>query len=246
MIYIGDVAELRAVRTEEASIEVGAAVSLADGYAALVRHYPMLSEMAERFGSPPVRHSGTLVGNLANGSPIGDSMPILIALGASVMLRRGERRRSMPLEDLYLGYRKTALEPGELITSVTVPHAAPGRLIATYKVSKRIDQDIAAVCAAFALNVRDGQVSAPRIAYGGMAAIPQRARHVEDALAGAPWTLASIEAALPLLERDFQPITDMRASGAYRARVAANLLKRFFLEQSAAPPVLRVEALAAG
>jgi xanthine dehydrogenase small subunit len=246
MIYVGDVAELRQVHVEDTHTEIGAAVSLADGYGALVRHYPMLAEMAERFGSPPVRHSGTLVGNLANGSPIGDSMPILIALGATVKLRRGEHRRSMPLEDLYLSYRKTALQPGELITAVTVPHPTPGRLVATYKVSKRIDQDISAVCAAFALDVRGGKVSAARVAYGGMAAVPQRARQVEQALAGAAWSLAGIESAMPVLEKDFQPITDMRASGAYRRRVAANLLKRFFLEHSGGTVALRVEALAAG
>jgi xanthine dehydrogenase small subunit len=243
MIYIGDVAELRGIREDAGALEIGAAVSLADGYAALVERYPMLAEMAERFASPPVRHSGTLVGNIANGSPIGDSMPVLIALGASVTLLRGKRRRTLPLEDLYLGYRKTALEPGELVASVSVPLPVAGHIVATYKVSKRIDQDISAVCAAFALEIRDGKVSAARIAYGGMAAIPKRARQVEAALTGKAWSLASIEAAMPLFAKDFQPLTDMRASSAYRARVAANLLKRCFLEQEASTAPLRVEML---
>jgi xanthine dehydrogenase small subunit len=243
MIYIGDVADLRGIRVDEKVVEIGAAVSLADGYGALVERYPMLAEMAERFGSPPVRHSGTLVGNIANGSPIGDTMPILIALGASVMLLRGERRRAIPLEDLYLGYRKTALEPGEFVTAVRVPLPAPGRLVATYKVSKRIDQDISAVCAAFALEVRDGTVIDARIAYGGMAAIPKRARHVEAALAGKAWSLASVAAAIPLFAKDFQPLTDMRASSGYRERVAANLLKRCYLEHSASGAPLRIETL---
>jgi xanthine dehydrogenase small subunit len=243
MIYIGDVAELRGIREEGNAVEIGAAVSLADGYGALVERYPMLAEMAERFGSPPVRHSGTLVGNIANGSPIGDSMPILIALGASVMLLRGERRRAIPLEELYLAYRKTALEPGEFVTAVRVPLPAPGRLVATYKVSKRIDQDISAVCAAFALEVRDGTVIDARIAYGGMAAIPKRARHLEAALAGKAWSLASVAAAMPLLAKDFQPLSDMRASAAYRERAAANLLKRCYLEHSATGAPLRIETL---
>jgi xanthine dehydrogenase small subunit len=243
MIYIGDVTDLHGIRDDAGALEIGAAVSLADGYGALVERYPMLAEMAERFASPPVRHSGTLVGNIANGSPIGDSMPILIALGASVALLRGERRRTIPLEDLYLGYRKTALEPGELITAVRVPLPVPGRLVATYKVSKRIDQDISAVCAAFALEVRDGTVIDARIAYGGMAAIPKRARHVEAALAGKAWSLASVAAAMPLFAKDFQPLTDMRASSGYRERVAANLLKRFYLECNASAAPLRVEAL---
>jgi xanthine dehydrogenase small subunit len=129
--------------------------------------------------------------------------------------------------------------------AVSVPLPAPGRRVATYKVSKRIDQDISAVCAAFAIDVRDGMVSAARIAYGGMAPVPQRARHAEAALAGATWSLASIEAAMAALAKDFRPITDMRASAAYRERVAGNLLKRFFLEQSGTTAALRVEAVAA-
>jgi xanthine dehydrogenase small subunit len=246
ILYIGDAADLRQMRHEDSHLVIGAAVSLADGYAALVERHPMLAEMAQRFGSPPVRHSGTLVGNLANGSPIGDSMPILIALGASVSLRRGDRRRSLPLEDLYLGYGKKALEPGELIESVSVPDSVPGRFVSTYKISKRIDQDISAVCAAFALDVRAGQVTAARIAFGGMAPTPKRARQAEAALTGADWSLAGIEPAMAALAVDFQPISDMRASASYRTRVAANLLKRFFLEHSAAPGALRIEALVAG
>ena len=245
MIYVGDVAELRGVREDDGHLEIGAAVSLADGYDALVAHYPMLAEMAERFASPPVRHSGTLVGNLANGSPIGDSMPILIALGASVALRRGARVRTLALEDLYLGYRRTALEPGELIVSVSVPLPVPGRFIATYKVSKRIDQDISAVCAAFAVEVRDGNVGTARVAYGGMAAVPKRALNVERALVGSAWTAQTIESAMAALDRDYQPIADMRASADYRRRVAANLLKRFHLEHSGATAPLRIEALTA-
>lgn len=246
MIYIGDVAELQGIREAGGAIEIGAAVSLADGYGALVKRYPMLAEMAERFASPPVRHSGTLVGNIANGSPIGDSMPVLIALGASVTLVQGERRRTIPLEDLYLGYRKTALAPGELVANVSVPLPAAGRIIATYKISKRIDQDISAVCAAFALEVRDGKVAGARIAFGGMAATPKRAPQVEAALAGKAWSLENVEAAMAIFGKDFQPLTDMRASSRYRIRVAANLLKRFYLEHSGFEAALRVEALAAG
>jgi xanthine dehydrogenase small subunit len=246
LIYIGDVAELQGIREVDGMIEIGAAVSLADGYAALVERYPMLAEMADRFASPPVRHSGTLVGNIANGSPIGDSMPVLIALGASVTLIRGDQRRTIALEDLYLGYRKTALAPGELVAAVSVPLPSPGRLVATYKISKRIDQDISAVCAAFALDVREGMVVAARIAFGGMAAVPKRAALVEAALTGKAWSLASIEAAMASFEKDFQPLSDMRASSRYRIRVAANLLKRFYLEHSAFESPLRVEALAAG
>ena len=246
MLYIGEVEELRHATTQGADIVIGAAVSLADGYGEIVKHYPMLAELAERFASPPVRHSGTLVGNVANGSPIGDSMPILIALGAQVHLRRGNQSRSLEMEDLYLAYRKTAMQPGEFIASVSVPLPVAGRFVATYKVSKRIDQDISAVCAAFAIEVRDGRVAAARIAFGGMGPIPQRARKAEAALVGAAWSRAGIGAAMAALAEDFTPLSDMRASAAYRARVAANLLHRFHLEHSGTSTPLRVESLAVG
>jgi xanthine dehydrogenase small subunit len=244
MLYIGDVEELRHVTTQGPDIVIGAAVSLADGYAEVVKHYPMLTELADRFASPPVRHSGTLVGNVANGSPIGDSMPILIALGARVNLRCGKQSRSLPMEDLYLAYRKNAMQPGEFIASVSVPLPAAQKLVATYKVSKRIDQDISAVCAAFAIEVRDGKVAAARIAFGGMGPVPQRARMAEAAITGATWSRAGIDAAMAALASDFTPLSDMRASAAYRARIAANLLHRFFLEHSGTTTPLRVEAIA--
>jgi xanthine dehydrogenase small subunit len=150
-------------------------VSLTDAYAAIVQRYPMLAELAGRFGSPPVRNSGTLCGNLANGSPIGDSMPVLIALGAEVVLRRGDAERAVPLESLYRAYRETTLAKGEFLRAVRIPLPRPDRLVGTYKGSKRFDQDISALCAGFAITVRSGTVTEARIAYGGMAAIPKRA-----------------------------------------------------------------------
>jgi xanthine dehydrogenase small subunit len=222
------------LREADDVLEIGAAASLTDAYAAIVARYPMLFELAERFGSPPVRNAGTFGGNVANGSPIGDSMPFLLVLGATVAMRRGDRRRELPLEAFYLGYQKKALEPGEFLEAVRVPLPRPGRLFASYKISKRFDQDISAVCAAFAVDVDDGRVAAVRIAFGGMAAIPQRATQTEVALAGKPWTRQSVLAALPALERDYKPISDMRASSGYRLRVARNLLQRFFLEHDGA------------
>jgi xanthine dehydrogenase small subunit len=227
LIYLGDVEGLDRIEEREGKLEIGAAASLADGYAALVARYPMLAELASRFGSPPVRHSGTLCGNVANGSPIGDSMPILIALGAEVVLRRGSAERVLALEDLYLGYRKTALASGELVRAVRVPLPQPGRRVATYKISKRFDQDISSVCAGFAVTLKDGVVAEARIAYGGMAAVPKRAAAAEAALTGKPFTAATVGTAVEALRRDFQPIGDLRASAAYRARVAGALLERF-------------------
>ena len=228
IVYVGDVAELDRIVEADGVLEIGAAASLTDAYGALVSRYPMLAELAGRFGSPPVRNSGTLCGNLANGSPIGDSMPVLIALGAEVVLRRGREERVLPLESLYRAYKENALAKGELLRAVRVPLPSPGRLVATYKVSKRFDQDISAVCGGFALTVRDGSIAEARIAYGGMAAIPRRAAKAEAALTGKPWTLATIRSAAQALRTDFSPIDDMRASAAYRSRIAAALLERFF------------------
>jgi xanthine dehydrogenase small subunit len=231
LIYLGDVADLKQIVEVDGCVEIGAAVPLADAFPAIVARYPMLGELANRFASPPIRNSGTLCGNIANGSPIGDSMPILIALGATVLLRRGEAVRTLALEDLYLGYQKKALQPGEFVVAVRIPVSTPGH-IATYKIAKRFDQDISAVCAAFVMDVSDGMIVSARIAYSGMAAIPQRAKQTEAALKGKPWSEATMTAVLPALAQDFQPLSDMRASSNYRLQVAGNMLKRFYLEQS--------------
>jgi xanthine dehydrogenase small subunit len=249
LIYLGEVSELKDLGERDGALQIGAAVTLHDAYAAIVAHYPQLAELANRFASPPIRNSGTLCGNIANGSPIGDSMPILMALGATLLLRCGQSIRSLPLEDLYLGYQKKALQPGEFVQAVCVPlpQAVAGeRFIATYKISKRFDQDISAVCAAYAVDVENGRIAAARIAYGGMAAIPARARHTEAALIGRPWSEVSMAAAAPELARDFQPISDMRASARYRLLVAGNLLRRFYREQvSSQPERIGLAALAA-
>ena len=238
LIYVGDVAGLKYVREVVyeggGMLKIGAAVSLTDACAAIVGRYPMLAELANRFASPPIRNSGTLCGNIANGSPIGDAMPILIALGASVLLQRGNTTRTLALENLYLGYQKKALQPGEFIVAVRIPLplAAEARTqrVASYKISKRFDQDISAVCSGYAMEISNGVIVSARIAYGGMAAIPQRAKHTEAALTGQPWSEATISAAVPALAADFQPLSDMRASSAYRLQVAGALLKRFYFE----------------
>jgi len=234
VLYLGEVAELRQVCEHDGELEIGAAVTLAEGYDALVSHYPMLAELANRFASVPIRNSGTLCGNLANGSPIGDSMPVLIALGASVGLRKAERLRRLPLEDLYLGYQKHALEAGEFIVDVRVPLPQEGREVASYKISKRFDQDISAVCAGFAVQLEHGRVISARLAFGGMAATPKRAPAAERALTGAAWSMGAIEQAAAAIGHDFAPISDMRASRGYRLQIAGALLRRFFLEHSGA------------
>jgi xanthine dehydrogenase small subunit len=230
LLYIGNVEELKRIEADASMLTLGAAASLEDAYSALVADYPELAELARRFASLPIRNAGTLGGNVANGSPIGDSMPALIALGAQVVLRRDKASRTLPLDAFYLGYQKTALEPGEFLAAVRVPRARARLRFRTYKVSKRYDQDISAVCGAFALEIDSGQIVSVRIAFGGMSATPQRAARAEAALAGAAWNEASARRAMDALEQDFVPLTDMRASSRYRMAVARNLLWRFHLE----------------
>jgi len=235
LIYVGNAADLQTIEAAGTEIAIGAAVPLTDAAAAIVRRHPELRELLRRFASPPIRNAGTLVGNIANGSPIGDAMPPLIALGARVVLRMGGARRELALEDLYLAYQRTALAPGEFIERVIVPARAPGLALAAYKVSRRFDQDISAVCAAFALVLDGARIVSARVAFGGMAATPQRAPGCEAALAGRIWDAETCERAAVALAGDYRPITDMRASAHYRLRVAQNLLRRFYLECAGAP-----------
>jgi len=245
LVYTGEVEELLQVRSLPTHLSIGAAVSLADAFAALDARWPELSEGWQRFASVPIRNSGTLGGNVANGSPIGDSMPALIALQASVVLRKGTRTRELPLEVLYLAYRKSALEPGELVTHVHVPQRPAGLLVRAYKVSKRYDQDISAVFACFALVLDGARVVQARIGCGGVAGTPVRARAAEAALEGKPWNAATAETAAAILQGEFSPIDDMRATAGYRRRVLGNLLRRFALETAhGAAPVTRIEHVA--
>jgi xanthine dehydrogenase small subunit len=230
LLYIGGVAELKSISRDSATLTIGAAASLEDAYAALAADYPELTELWMRFGSLPIRHAGTLGGNIANGSPIGDSMPALIALDAQVVLRRGAHMRTLPLDAFYVGYQKTALEPGDFVVAIRVPLPAPHLRFRTYKVAKRYDQDISAVCAAFALVLTNGRIATARIAFGGMAATPRRATHAEAALAGSAWGEDAAHRAMDALASDYQPLTDMRASSTYRTKAARNLLWRFHLE----------------
>jgi xanthine dehydrogenase small subunit len=233
IIYLGAVSELKRISQDANFITIGAGASLTDAWAALTADEPQWTEMAQRFASVPIRNAGTLGGNVANGSPIGDSMPGLIALGTQIILQKGTRIREMPLEDFYLAYQKTAREPGEFVRALRVPRHRTLRLFRTWKISKRIDQDISAVCAAFMLiTTGDGMITGARIAFGGMAATPKRAPAAEAALTGLPLSETSVRAAMAALAQDYQPLDDMRASAAYRLRVAQNLLWRLWLEHS--------------
>ena len=233
ILYVGEVAELKRIDKRADVLVIGASVSLTDAYGALNELYPQLREMWERFASVPIRNAGTLGGNVANGSPIGDSMPGLIVLGSRVVLQSVRGARTIALEDLYVDYMKKSMAPDEIVAAIEVPLPADELQFRTYKLAKRYDSDISAVCAAFALSVQAGRVAFARVAYGGVAAIPKRAAATEQALLGQPWNDTTARAAMAALDRDFQPLTDMRASAQYRSATARNLLYRFFLETRA-------------
>jgi xanthine dehydrogenase small subunit len=223
--FLGQCEDLRRIERQDDRIRVGAGVTIARLRAAVAESHPSLAELLRRYGSEQVRGAATIGGNIANGSPIGDGPPALIAMGATLHLRRGAERRELPLEDFFLAYGKQDRAPGEFVEAVSFPAAAPA--LRCYKISKRFDQDISALCGCFNLRIENGTVADARIAFGGMAATPKRARAVEAALLGRPWTRATAEAALPAFAQDFAPIDDMRASAGYRLEVARNLLLRY-------------------
>ncbi len=230
LIYLGAVEGLDEIVLSANGLRIGAAATLEAARPALNDVHPELGELYRRFASLPVRNAGTLVGNLANGSPIGDSMPALIALGAELTLRQGVSTRVVALESFYLGYMKNAMQRGEFIQSVWIPRPASGVRFSAYKISKRFDQDISAVSAGFAISLHEGIVSEARLAFGGMDAIARRAPAAEQALLGAPFDTRAIEAAVNALALDFKPIDDMRASARYRMAVAQNLLRKCLIE----------------
>jgi len=237
-------AELRQIECHDGRLRLGAAVTLEDGFAALARHWPPVADFAQRFAGLPVRNSGTLGGNIVNGSPIGDSMPLLIALGATLVLARWDGARAevaerrLAIEDFYTGYRRHQLGSDALLTAIELPlpplaasgAPAQGEWLCAYKVSKRFDDDISAVCLALALRIEDGRVASVRIGAGGVAATPARARRTEVALQDQPWNAATVRAAMGTLNDEFAPLSDLRASAAYRRAVLANLLWRAWLE----------------
>ena len=228
--FIGGLSELQAISEERGVVTIGAGVSYSDARDHLAARIPALGPLIDRIGGEQVRNMGTIGGNIANGSPIGDMPPALIALDARLTLRKGKRRRTIALEDFFIAYGRQDREQGEFVETVHVPLPASGAHFAVYKISKRRDEDITATLGAFHVTVENGIVAAARIAYGGMAATPKRAKAVEAALTGRPWTPETVEAAQAAYGEDYQPLTDMRASAEYRLLAARNLLLRFFME----------------
>lgn len=232
LIYIGGVKELQAIEETDSHIRLGAAVTFSAAMPILIEHFPALHSLLRRFASPPVRNAATIGGNVANGSPIGDSMPALIALGAQVTLRKGKQQRDLPLEALYLDYMVNDLQPGEFVEAVTLPKPKQGQFFRSYKLSKRFDQDISAVCSAFAIMLDGERCHDVRIAFGGVAATPKRASGCEAVLEGQVLTEALVQQAMDALDKDFTPLSDMRASDQYRRESTRNLLYRFYLAVS--------------
>src|SRR3954470_7211731 len=237
VIYVGRVHELAEIRETDHAIEIGAGVTYREATAALAGTWPDMGEVIRRLGSVQIRNCGTIGGNIANGSPIGDSPPLLIAAGATLVLRRGDERREMPLEDFFLAYGKQDRRPGEFVEKVVVKKPGPGTYFRCYKISKRFDQDISAVCGAFRIDLDGKRVASARIAFGGMAATPKRAAGAEAALTGRRLSEEMVEAAVEALAADYAPIGDMRASADYRMRVARNLLRKCFIEWRQGAPV---------
>ncbi|WP_404338591.1 xanthine dehydrogenase small subunit [Sphingomonas sp. MMS12-HWE2-04] len=232
LVFVGDVADLKAVEETPEGLGLGANVRYSEARASLARLHPDLGELVRRIGGLQVRNAGTIGGNIANGSPIGDMPPALIALGASVTLRHGEARRTLPLADFFLAYRKQDRVPGEWIERIDIPRPAPETLVRIVKLSKRFDSDISSLCAAFVLPIVDGTIGEARVAFGGMAGIPSRAPVCEAALSGRPWSAETLDAAAHALREDFTPLDDLRGSSEYRLAAAGNLLRRLWHEQA--------------
>ncbi len=230
LIYTGRVSELRDIELTATHIEVGSAVTFTDVMPVIVGQYPGLDELFRRFASPPIRNAGTLGGNIANGSPIGDSMAALMVVGATLVLRRGSSQRELRLDQFYRDYQVNDMAPGEFLERIRIPLADADEIVRSQKWSKRFDQDISAVCTAYRLLLEGEQVADFRMACGGLAPIVRRATNCEKAINGHPWNLKTVERAAAALAQDFTPITDMRASADIRLRATQNLLLRFYYE----------------
>ncbi|WP_085307725.1 xanthine dehydrogenase small subunit [Planktotalea arctica] len=232
--------DLQQIEDQGDHLRIGAGVSMAQLHPILKEYHPSYAEMVRRYGSEQVRQAATIGGNIANGSPIGDNPPALIALGARLHLRKGDTRREMAIEDFFVAYGKQDRAPGEFVEAVTITKSAPD--LRCYKLSKRFDQDISALCGCFSVTLDNGVIASVRLAFGGMAGTPMRAAKAEEALVGQVWNEASMDAAAKALAQDFTPLSDMRASAEYRMKTAQNMLHRYFADLSGAPvSVLEVQ-----
>ncbi len=230
VIFIGNIAELKEIKQGKDALIIGAGITYSQAREAFVKNFPFLADFLTKIGGTQIRNMGTIGGNIANGSPIGDMAPALIALGASLHLQQGNKYRKILVEDFYIAYAEQDLQQSEFIKSIEIPYIKPNELLEVYKVSKRKNEDISTVCAAFKLGIENKIITKSILAYGGMAAKPTRAKQTEKALIGQLFNEQVIEKAALALSDDFSPINDVRASADYRMLVAQNLLKKFYLE----------------
>lgn len=232
LINLNLVDDMKVCEESDDALHIGANVAISDAYQLLTTHYADFGELLHRFASLQVRNQGTLGGNIGNASPIGDAPPLLIALNAQIKLRRGKQSRIMPIEEYFISYKVTAQQESEFIEQIIIPKPKANETFRAYKLSKRLDDDISAVCGAFNIQIEDNKVIGARIAFGGMAATPKRATRCENALLGKEWNQANIDEAMSEIHNDFEPLSDFRASKEYRSLTAANMLRRFFIEQN--------------
>lgn len=240
VIFLGQCKDLQQIEITDEEIRIGAGVTMDRVLQLMKSHYPSYAEMIRRYGSGQVRAAATIGGNVANGSPIGDNPPALIALNARLHLRQGEACRTVPVEKFFIDYGQQDRAAGEFVEAISIPRLPD--LLRVYKLSKRFDQDISAVCGAFYIEVQENLITQARIAFGGMAGIPKRADAVEAALIGKPWQEDTISQTAEAWAQDFAPLTDMRASAEYRLKAARNMLTRYFHEMNgSATSVLEVQ-----
>lgn len=227
--FLNHCSDLRGITETDTAFEIGAMTTLADLEPLMARRHPSFAQMIRRYGSAQVRAAATIGGNIANGSPIGDGPPALMALDATLRLRKGDTSRDIPLQDFFITYGTQDRSPGEFVEAVILPKHSTDRL-KCYKLSKRFDQDISAVCAGLWIDTQDGRITTARLAFGGMAGTPKRAASAEAALVGQPLLAETIKTAMTALDNDFTPLSDMRASARYRMETAQNMLWRYWLE----------------
>ena len=229
IIYLNSIDELNYIKEKVNYIEVGATTPLSKFELIIKKYYPDFDRILKRYGSVQIRNVATLAGNIATASPIGDSLPLLLSLNASISIESFNKKMTIPLKDFFIGYRKTKLRKGYFISSIKIP-IFKKNIFKAYKISKRIDDDISSVCASFNLEIVNKKIKDIKIAYGGMAAIPKRAFYCEKMLLNSSFSEDTILKAQKSLEKDFQPIDDMRASKDYRVEIAKNLLTKCFVE----------------
>jgi xanthine dehydrogenase small subunit len=240
LIYTGRATDLTQITLSEQTIELGAAVTYSQAAEYLIEFYPDLKELIERLGSLQVRNQGTIAGNIGNASPIGDMPPVLIAMGAELVLRKGKTTRVVAVEDYFVKYKVTVLQTSEFIEKIIIPRPQQNTQFKAYKISKRLEDDISATCGAFNIQIKNGHVVDIAIAFGGMAEIPKRASHCEQALINQVWSEQTLELAIDEMAKDFTPISDFRASAEYRLLVSQNMLRRLFLEIQDGTQTIRI------